>query len=99
MRSFITMIAGAHNYVLSNAKAGSIVVVLATLTQRVLETTRFLFARLNGRAALCYAPVSGYGDQRSSARSHRMHARQRGGMPCQGWRLVKQAPDASVCES
>lgn len=99
MRSFITMIAGAHNHVLSNAKAGSIVVILATLTRRVSETTRFLFARLNGRAALCYAPVSVSADRRSSARSHGMPVQLRGGMPCQGWRLVKQASDASVRES
>jgi hypothetical protein len=98
MRSFITMIAVARHNFLSNAKGGSIVVVLATLTQRVSETTRFLLARLSGRTAMCYATVPVCGDRRSSARSHGMHAEQHGGMPCQGWRLVKQVPGRSAGE-
>ncbi len=99
MRSFITMIAAARHTFLSNAKGGSIVVVLATLTQRVSETTRFLLARLSGRAALCYAMIPVRGDHRPSARSHRVHAEQHGGTSCQGWRLVKQASGRSVRES
>ena len=99
MRSFITMIAAAQKNVLSIAKDGSMVVVLATLTQRVSQWTRFLFAHLSGRAALCYQAIPVGGDRHWSARGHRMHAQQCEGMPCQGWRLVKQAPRRSVCES
>jgi hypothetical protein len=98
MRSFITMIAVARHNCLSNAKGGSIVVVLATLTRRVSETTRFLLARLSGHAAMCYATVPVCGDRRSSAHRHGVHAEQHGGMSCQGWRLVKQAPGRSVGE-
>jgi hypothetical protein len=99
MRSFITMIAAARHNFFSNAKGGSIVEILATLTLRVSETTRFLFARLSGRAAVCYATVPVCGDRRSSARSRRTHAEQHAGMPCQGWCLVKQAPGRSARKS
>jgi hypothetical protein len=98
MRSLITMITAVNDNFRA-AKVGSTVVILATLTRQLLETPRFLFARLSGRAAVCYATVPVRGDLRSSAGSHRLHAESRGGMPCQGWCLVKQAPRRSACES